>query len=95
MKGYRFFSDPNHPVTDGETGKLLLRFDENGEYVTLDPVLAQRMKPHFRLEEIELAEVKEPKKEPEPAKIYECPQCDYKTENRGKFANHARTHKEG
>ncbi len=92
MKGYRFFSEPNHPVTDGETGKLLLRFDGNGEYLTLDPILAQRMKPYFRCEEIELVEIQAQEPEPGP-KLYECKKCDFKTENKGELLAHYREHK--
>jgi hypothetical protein len=95
MKGYRFFSNPNHSVTDGETGRFLFKFDYKGEYVTLDPILANRMKAHFRHEEIELVEVKEqePVPEKEPEKVYECKKCDFKTENKGELLAHYREHK--
>jgi hypothetical protein len=102
MKAYRFFSDPGHIVSDGNTGLPMLKFDENGEYVTLDTVLAQRMGPHFRHEEIELVEVKEQaqvkekaeeaKKEPD---SLVCPVCDFKAASPSGLANHMRIkHKE-
>jgi hypothetical protein len=102
MKAYRFFSEPNHSVNDGDTGRLLLKFDKNGEYVTLDTILANRMKSHFRHEEIELVEVKEQageaKKEPaDNAKddLY-CPICNFKAASPSGLANHMRIkHKEG
>jgi hypothetical protein len=93
MKAYRFFSDPNRPVTDAVTGKRLLKFDEKGEYVTLDPILVRRMETRFRKEEIELVEAKEqtePAKEPEPVKTLKCKKCDFETDNNGALMAHYR-----
>jgi hypothetical protein len=101
MKAYRFFSNPGHVVSDGNTGLPLLKFDDKGEYVTLDIVLAQRMAPHFRHEEIELIEVKEQaqaqaeetKEEPDELT---CPVCGFKAASPSGLANHMRIkHKEG
>jgi hypothetical protein len=99
MKAYRFFSEPNRTVNDGNTGLILFKFDSAGEYVTLDERLANRMKPHFKCEEIELMEVKgnpEPESEPEKeqeVKVYKCKHCDYTTENKGELLAHYREHK--
>jgi hypothetical protein len=98
MKAYKFFSQPNNIVTDGRTGLPLLKFDQNGEYVTLDPVLAKRMSVHFKSEEIELAEVKEeakeelkePKKEPETT-VHKCKKCGFEANNKGELLAHYRS----
>jgi len=102
MKGYRFFSDPGHVVSDGNTGLPMFKFDENGEYVTLDPGLAQRMAPHFQHEEIELVEVmgqdEEPQEEAEDAggdaqaPCFPCPHpgCDFVAGNKGGLTSHIR-----
>jgi hypothetical protein len=107
MKGYRFFSNPNHSVTDGETGRFLFKFDYKGEYVTLDPILANRMIAHFRHEEIELVEVKEQATEKVTEKVnvagddaqvpcFDCPTCGFKAVNKSGLVNHIRAkHKEG
>jgi hypothetical protein len=103
MKACRFYSDPGRIVNDGISGRRLFTFDEKGEYTTLDPVLANRMKTYFRYEEIELIEKgkEEPKdetKEEKPEiKVYHCkfPGCTFETENRGKLLAHSKTHKEG
>lgn len=99
-KAYKFFSDPNRVVTDGNTGNTLLKFDGKGEYVTLDPILAKRMSAHFGNKEIELVEKGEEVSEiqgKEEVKIYKCKHegCTFETENKGKFAAHSKTHKEG
>lgn len=95
MKAYRFFSNPGHIVSDGNTGLPMFKFDEKGEYVTLDTVLAQRMAPHFRHEEIELVEVKEQAKEvkEEPDDLV-CPTCGFKAASPSGLVNHMRKHKE-
>lgn len=107
MKGYRFFSDPNRPVNDGTTGKRLLKFDEKGEYVTLDPILAKRMGLRFKCKEIELVEVKEQAEEKVAEKVnvavddaqvpcFDCPACGFKAVNKSGLVNHIRAkHKEG
>ena len=96
MKAYRFYSDPNRPVGDGRTGLRLFKFDEKGEYVTLDPILAKRLEAKFKCEEIELVEVgkqTEPEPAQEPIKVYKCKQCDYETANKGELLAHYREHK--
>ena len=102
MKAYRFFSDPGHVVSDGNTGLPMFKFDEKGEYVTLDPALSNRMKPHFRHEEIELVEVKEQageeaaEKAEVTAPCFPCPHCDYEAKSKSGLTSHARAkHKEG
>jgi len=91
MKAYRFYSDPNRPVSDGRTGIRLFKFDEKGEYVTLDPILAKRLEAKFRCEEIELVEVgKQAEPEKEPAKVCKCKKCDFETDNNGLLMAHYR-----
>ncbi len=82
MKAYRFFSNPGHIVSDGNTGLPMFKFDENGEYVTLDVNLAQRMGPHFRHEEIELMEVKEQDEEEKGGRT------NVRTTNKSRASNH-------
>ena len=106
MKGYRFFSDPNRPVNDGVTGKRLLKFDEKGEYVTLDPILAKRMGLHFKCEEIELVEVKEQATEKVAEKVnvagddaqvpcFVCSECGFEAKTESGLSSHIRAkHKE-
>jgi hypothetical protein len=101
MKAYRFFSNPGHIVSDGNTGLPMFKFDENGEYVTLDPALFQRMKPHFRHEEIELAEVKAHIAETEETggdaqtPCFLCPHCDFEAKTESGLSSHIRAkHKE-
>jgi hypothetical protein len=90
MKAYKFFDEPNKPVTDGNTGLLLLKFDEKGEYITLDERLYKRMAPHFKHEEIELVEVKTG----DDAQI-PCPHCDFVTTSKIGLTAHIRAkHKE-
>jgi hypothetical protein len=102
MKAYRFFSNPGHIVSDGNTGLPMFKFDENGEYVTLDTVLAQRMGPHFRHEEIKLIEVKEQAQVEEKAEEVKeepdgltCSVCGFKAASPSGLVNHMRKHKEG
>lgn len=85
MKAYRFFSFPGNIVNDGNTGLPMLRFDEKGEYITLDPILAKRMAVHFENKEIELVESKS---EETIAKAYKCKKCDFETDNKGTLAAH-------
>jgi hypothetical protein len=101
MKAYRFFSEPGRVVNDGNTGLAMFKFDENGEYVTLDDLLAQRMAPHFRYEEIELVEVKEEEEEAEDtgddaqATCFPCPHCDFEAATKSGLQAHIRAkHKE-
>lgn len=102
MKAYRFFSEPGHIVSDGNTGLPMFKFDENGEYVTLDTILANRMNPHFRHDEIELVEVKEPaqeaQEEADPAGDdgqIPCPHCSFIATNKAGLSAHIRAkHKE-
>ncbi len=102
MKAYRFFSNPGHIVSDGNTDLPMFKFDDTGEYVTLDMVLAQRMAPHFRHEEIELVEVREQAKEAKEGQAdgagddLTCSICDKKAASPSGLANHMRIkHKEG
>jgi hypothetical protein len=91
MKAYKFFSDPGRIVTDGDTGKVLLKFDEKGEYITLDEKLAIRMSAHFEHKEIELIEVQEQKEEvKEEVKELRCKKCDFVTDNKGSLMAHYR-----
>lgn len=108
MKAYRFFSNPGHIVSDGNTGLPMFKFDEQGEYVTLDGILAQRMAPHFRHEEIELAEpkgqaepVEETRKEAEDAgddaqaPCFPCPHCDFEAATKSGLSAHIRAKHKG
>jgi hypothetical protein len=102
MKAYRFYSDPNKLVSDGNTGLPLFRFDVNGEYVTLDPILAKRIGVRFECQEIELVEVKEPAQEQaeevgDDAQVssFLCPHCDFEAASKGGLSAHIRAkHKE-
>ena len=100
MKAYRFFSEPGHIVSDGNTGLPLFKFDENGEYVTLDPAISQRMAPHFQHEEIELVEVKEQEeaeKTGDDAQVpcFHCPHCEFEAASKSGLSAHIRAkHKE-
>lgn len=100
MKAYRFFSEPGRVVSDGNTGLAMFKFDEKGEYVTLDGLLAQRMAPHFRHEEIELVEAKETEeteKTGDDAQVssFLCPHCDFEAASKSGLSAHIRAkHKE-
>lgn len=100
MKAYRFYSDPNKLVSDGNTGLPLFRFDVNGEYVTLDPILAKRIGLRFECKEIELVEVKEQEeaeKTGNDAQVssFLCPHCDFKAASKSGLSAHIRAkHKE-
>jgi hypothetical protein len=100
MKAYRFFSEPNKLVSDGNTGLPMFKFDENGEYVTLDPILAKRIGVRFECQEIELVEVKEQTEAEEvgddaQVPCFSCPHCDFKAANKGGLSAHIRAkHKE-
>lgn len=105
MKAYRFFSEPGRVVSDGNTGLAMFKFDEKGEYVTLDGLLTQRMTPHFRHEEIELIEVKEEVEQAQEeaedtgddaqATCFPCPHCDFEAATKSGLQAHMRAkHKE-
>lgn len=57
---YKFFSTPNHLVkerkrilfTQDYEYKPIFRFDTKGEYITDDPKLIQKLKRHFKYEEV-------------------------------------------
>ena len=98
MKAYKFFSEPNKLVSDGNTGLPLLKFDDKGEYITFDTQLYKRMEPHFRHEEIELVEVDleefAEKGTGNDAQV-PCPYCEYKAKNEFGLKAHIRAkHKE-
>ena len=99
MKAYRFYSEPNKLVSDGNTGLPLFRFDGKGEYVTLDPILAKRIGVRFECKEIELVEAKDPIEEQtktEDDAQVSCPHCDFKAGNKPGLSSHIRAkHKEG
>jgi hypothetical protein len=97
MKAWKFFSDPNRTVTDGNTGFVLFKFDGKGEYFTLDPILAKRMSPFFSYKEIELVEktADEPEKEQEKEKlpkVYKCKHCEFESTDKMQYITHCRTH---
>lgn len=96
MKAYRFFSDPNKLVSDGNTGLPLFRFDGSGEYVTLDPILAKRIGLRFECKEIELVEVKEQAKDDVQVTCFSCPECGFEASSKAGLSAHIRAkHKEG
>jgi len=108
MKAFRFFSDPNKLVSDGNTGLPLFRFDDNGEYVTLDPILAKRIGLRFECKEIELVEVKEQAGEEAAEKAeatgddaqapcFPCPHCDcdFKATTKSGLTSHIRAKHKG
>ena len=95
MKAYRFFSEPGRVVSDGNTGLAMFKFDEKGEYVTLDGLLAQRMAPHFRHEEIDLVEAKETEETEETGddaqvSSFLCPHCDFEAGSKSGLSAHIR-----
>jgi hypothetical protein len=98
MKAYRFFSEPGRVVSDGNTGLAMFKFDENGEYITLDAQLYKRMAPHFKHEEVELVEVNQKEvaeKEAGNDAQVPCPYCEYKAKNEFGLKAHIRAkHKE-
>lgn len=101
MKAYKFFAEPNKLVNDGNTGLPLLKFDDKGEYITLDTQLYKRMEPHFRHEEIELVEVKKQADKEVAEKgtgndaQVPCPYCEYEAKNESGLKAHIRAkHKE-
>lgn len=100
MKAYRFFSEPGRVVSDGNTGLAMFKFDEKGEYVTLDGLIAQRMTPHFRHEVIDLIEVKEQEEAEDTgddaqATCFPCPHCDFEAATKSGLQAHIRAkHKE-
>ena len=93
MKIVKFFAEPNLLITDAETGKPLFSFDENGEYMTMDPNLIKRLSTYHRSEEIEIkSENNVPNEE---IKKFHCEKCNFSTDNRGELMAHYKTHKEG
>lgn len=98
MKAYKFFAEPNKLVSDGNTGLPLFKFDDKGEYVTLDTQLYKRMEPHFRHKEIELVEVdleEFAEKGTGNDAQAPCPYCEYKAKNEFGLKAHIRAkHKE-
>lgn len=98
MKAYKFFSEPNKLVSDGNTGLPLFKFDENGEYITLDAQLYKRMAPHFRHEEVELVEVNQKEvaeKEAGNDAQIPCPHCDFVTTSKIGLSSHIRAKHKG
>lgn len=97
MKAYRFYSEPNKLVSDGNTGLPLFCFDDNGEYVTLDPILAKRIGVRFECKEIELVEVDQAKEEQaDSTDDFTCPLCDFVAGSKSGLSSHTRAkHKEG
>lgn len=56
-----FYGEPNILITDGNSkdNKPLFKFDENGMAAIEDPLLIQRLKIHFKYDEVYEAETKE------------------------------------
>ena len=81
----KFFGQPNMLVKDRKRipfstewkFKPLFRFDEDGEFVTEDEKLIERLKRKFKYEVENNVEFK-------------CKQCDYTTTNKGELLAHYR-----
>lgn len=66
-----------------------VKFNENGEFTTANERVIQRFMHHYDSVPVKTAD------EPE-TKVYQCKQCEYKTESRGELMSHYRSnHKEG
>ncbi len=104
---YKFFGEPNMLVkTKKKTYfenkiqlKPLFRFDENGEYITEDKQLIEKLKSRFScvpIQEIDskinqavenaVEDVKNQIKPEE--KVYKCKKCPYETTNMGELMAH-------
>jgi hypothetical protein len=59
----KFFGDANLNVMDHVSGKVLVRFDENGEAEVKDEALIEKMKIYFRFEETAYTEAEKEKKQ--------------------------------
>lgn len=50
---FKFYDKPNREVKSLLSGKMLLRFDSKGEFITDNEDLINRLKPHFDHIELE------------------------------------------
>lgn len=94
---YKFFGQPNMLIKErkkkffnGETlYKPVFRFDKNGEYITDDERLINKLKSRFTYTEMENNVTDDNPSE----KIYQCKKCDFTTDNMGLLMAHYREHK--
>ena len=96
---YKFFGQPNMLIKErkkkffnGETlYKPVFRFDKNGEYITDDERLINKLKSRFTYTEMES---NAPGDNPtEEKKILKCKKCDFETDNQGTLMRHYKEHK--
>lgn len=93
----KFFGEPNMLIKErkkkhfnGEIMyKPLFRFDKNGEYITDDERLINKLKSRFTYTEMENNVTDDNPSE----KIYQCKKCDFTTNNMGLLMAHYREHK--
>ena len=99
---YKFFGQPNMLIKErkkkffnGETlYKPVFRFDKNGEYITDDERLINKLKSRFTYTEMENnAPSDKPIAKQAETTTYKCKHCDYTTTNKGELLAHYREHK--
>ncbi len=93
----KFYGLPNMGVYERKTRKdvlknkrpkLIFRFDENGEFVTEDVELIEKLKRKFRYDEIEI-ENKEIEIKSENS-LRHCKKCEFTCETQGQLLRHYR-----
>lgn len=95
---YKFFGQPNMlvkmrhrvPFQTVVEHKPAFRFDENGEYVTDDEELIEKLLSKFDGVPMEEVEVTEEATEEEPQLLYRCRKCGDGFDNKGKLLAHSR-----
>lgn len=94
----KFYGTPNMGVYERRTRKdiaknkrpkLIFRFDANGEYVTEDAQLIEKLKRKFRFEETEAAPATN-SEITEDTKQRHCKKCDFTCETQGELLKHYR-----
>ena len=93
---YKFFGEPNMLVKEKKRTyfentfqfKPIFRFDKNGEYITDNEKLIEKLKTRFRHVPLENDDVND-----KDNKIMKCKKCDFETENKGLLMAHYREHK--
>lgn len=97
----KFKAEPNlyvrisNKIVQRTTGLKGLKFDENGEYETENPMMINVLNQNFEKSE-EIKEVVEEIKEPIEAievKLFKCKKCEFETDSKGELLAHYREHK--
>ncbi|MGE5404618.1 MAG: hypothetical protein ACM3PP_06730 [Candidatus Saccharibacteria bacterium] len=81
----KFYGQPNQLVRDKKTGRPLLRFDANGEYITEDENLITRMKARF-----DSVGVGEKQGDDGQIPLHICPVCGFEANSKAGLTAHVR-----